>query len=78
MPTTTIMDSIVVGWFRNHCEEIGPLWLTWNSAGSYRRYTECIAEWAEDLDIEPEEVEQVIFGEDVPPEVLPGEGDTPA
>lgn len=67
VPTTTIMDSIVVGFFRNHCEEIGPLWLNWNSAGSYRRYTECIAEWAQDLGIEPEQVEQLIFGEDVPP-----------
>lgn len=44
--TTPIMDSIVVGWFRKHCQEIGPLWLTWNSAGSYRRYTACVAEWA--------------------------------
>jgi hypothetical protein len=59
--TTPIMDSIVAGWFRKHCEEIGPLWLTWYSAGSYRRYTECMAEWAEELGIEPEQVEQLIF-----------------
>ncbi|MEV7134881.1 hypothetical protein AB0N24_18545 [Arthrobacter sp. NPDC093128] len=70
VPTTTIMDSIVVDWFREHCKAIGPLWLNWNSAGSYRRYTECTAEWAEYLGIEPEEVEQLIFGKDVPPEVL--------
>lgn len=37
------MDSIVAGWFRNHCKEIGPLWLTWQSApGSYRKYTACM------------------------------------
>ncbi|MEV7132141.1 hypothetical protein AB0N24_04550 [Arthrobacter sp. NPDC093128] len=67
VPTTTIMDSVVVDWFREHYKAIGPLWLNWNSASSYRRYTECIAEWAEDLGIEPEEVEQLIFGKDVPP-----------
>jgi hypothetical protein len=59
--TTPILDSIVAEWFRNHCKEIGPLWLNWNSAGSYRRYTECMAEWAKDLSIEPEQVEQLIF-----------------
>lgn len=60
-PTTPIMDSIVVDWFSEHCKEIGPLWLTWYSAGSYCRYTECMAEWAEVLTIEPEQVEQLIF-----------------
>lgn len=30
--TTPIMDSIVAGWFKNHCKEIGPLQLTWYSA----------------------------------------------
>ncbi|MDQ0733237.1 8-oxoguanine DNA glycosylase OGG fold protein [Arthrobacter sp. B1I2] len=59
--TTPIMDSIVAGWFRNHCKEIGPLWLTWYSAGSYRQYTACMTEWAQDLSIEPEQVEQLIF-----------------
>ncbi|WP_197432519.1 hypothetical protein [Pseudarthrobacter sp. GA104] len=62
--TTPIMDSIVAGWFRKHCKEVGPLRLNWNSAGSYRRYTECVAEWAEELDIEPEQVEQLIFRRD--------------
>jgi hypothetical protein len=61
VPTTPIMDSIVVDWFGDHCEEIGPLWLTWYSASSYGRYTECMAAWAEDLGIEPEQVEQLIF-----------------
>lgn len=61
VPTTPIMDRIVVNWFEVHCKEIGPLWLTWYSAGSYRRYTECMAEWAADLGIEPEQVEQLIF-----------------
>lgn len=32
------------GMFRNHCKEIGPLWLNWHSADSYRRYTQCIAD----------------------------------
>lgn len=64
MPTTPIMDSIVAGWFRNHCKEVGPLRLTWYSASSYRRYTECIAEWAETLGIAPEQVEQLIFAKD--------------
>lgn len=64
VPTTPIMDRIVVGWFRNHCKEIGALWLNWNSASSYRRYTECMAEWAEYLGIEPEQVEQLIFRQD--------------
>jgi hypothetical protein len=59
--TTPIMDSIVVGWFRKHCPEVGPLWLTWNSASSYRRYSECVAEWAAELAIEPEQVERLIF-----------------
>jgi hypothetical protein len=62
--TTPIMDSIVSGWFRKHCQEVGPLRLNWNTAGSYRRYTECMAEWAEELDIEPEQVEQLIFRRD--------------
>jgi hypothetical protein len=62
--TTPIMDSIVAGWFKNHCQEIGPLWLTWHSTSSYIRYTECMAEWAEDLGIEPEQVEQLIFRRD--------------
>lgn len=58
---TPIMDSIVSGWFRKHGKEIGPLWLTWHSASSYHRYTGCMAEWAEELGIEPEQVEQLIF-----------------
>ncbi|TQS94364.1 hypothetical protein EU811_00825 [Arthrobacter sp. TS-15] len=62
--TTPILDSIVARWFRNHCTDIGPLWLTWHSADSYRRYTACVAEWARELSIEPERVEQLIFGED--------------
>lgn len=44
--TTPIMDSIVVEWFSEHCQEVGTLWLTWHSASSYHRYTECMAEWA--------------------------------
>ena len=59
-----IMDSIVAGWFRKHCKDISPLWLNWNSAGSYRRYTACMAEWAEELGIETEQVEQLIFRRD--------------
>lgn len=51
--TTPIMDSIVAGWFRKHCQEVGPLELTWHSTGSYRRYTEGMAEWAEELGTEP-------------------------
>lgn len=47
------MDSIDVGWCGNHCEEIGPLWLTWRSAGSCLRYTESMAEWAEELGMNP-------------------------
>lgn len=61
VPTTPIMDRIVVDWFSKHCKEIGPLWLTWYSTNSYRRYTDCMAEWAEELGIEPEQVEQLIF-----------------
>lgn len=61
--TTTIMDTIVTGWFAEHCGEIGPLRLNWHSADSYRRYTGCIAVWAEDLGLEPEQVEQLIFGD---------------
>ncbi|GGH94656.1 hypothetical protein GCM10007170_18360 [Arthrobacter liuii] len=59
--TTPILDSIVARWFRKNCNEIGPLWLNWNSADSYRRYTSCMAEWAEELGIEPEQIEQLIF-----------------
>jgi hypothetical protein len=62
--TTPIMDSIVAAWFRKHCEEASPLWLNWNNAVSYRRYTACMAEWAEELGIEPEQVEQLIFRQD--------------
>jgi hypothetical protein len=62
--TTPILDSIVAAWFRNHCNALGPLWLNWHSAGSYRRYTECTADWANSLSIEPEQVEQLIFGID--------------
>lgn len=62
--TTPILDSIVAEWFSEHCKEIGPLWLNWNSAGSYRRYTACMAEWAVELGIEPEQVEQLIFRRD--------------
>ncbi|MDD1477929.1 8-oxoguanine DNA glycosylase OGG fold protein [Arthrobacter sp. H16F315] len=62
--TTPIMDSIVAAWFSEHCQEIGPLWLTWHSTDSYRRYTECVAEWAVVLGIEPEQVEQLIFRRD--------------
>ena len=61
MATTPILDSIVAGWFRDHCKEIVPLQLNWNSAGSYRRHSACMAEWAEELGIEPEQVEQLIF-----------------
>lgn len=59
--TTPIMDSIVARWFSKHSRDTGPLWLNWNSAGSYRRYTSCMAEWAEELGIEREQVEQLIF-----------------
>ncbi|MEV8143807.1 hypothetical protein [Specibacter sp. NPDC078709] len=59
--TTPILDAIVSEWFGDHCTEIGRLWLTWHSAGSYRRYTDCMAEWANELSIEPEQVEQLIF-----------------
>lgn len=59
--TTPIMDSIVATSFRNYCKEAGPLWLNWNSAGSYRRYTASMAAWAQELSIEPEQVEQLIF-----------------
>lgn len=59
--TTPILDAIVSEWFGDHCAEIGRLWLTWHSAGSYRRYTDCMAEWANELSIEPEQVEQLIF-----------------
>lgn len=59
--TTPILDSIVAAWFRNHCKEVGPLWLTWFGVGSYRKYTACMADWAQDLGIEPEQVEQLIF-----------------
>ncbi|WP_371416514.1 hypothetical protein [Pseudarthrobacter sp. NIBRBAC000502770] len=62
--TTPIMDRIVVKWFKNHCQEVGPLWLTWHSANSYRRYTERMAEWAVVLGSEPEQVEQLIFRRD--------------
>ena len=42
--TTPILDSIVTGWwFRDHCKEIVPLRLNWNSAGSYRRHSACMA-----------------------------------
>jgi hypothetical protein len=61
--TTPILDSIVSKWFANHCKEIGPLWLNWRSSDSYQRYTGCIIEWAHDLDIEPDQVEQLIFAE---------------
>ncbi|WP_461163589.1 8-oxoguanine DNA glycosylase OGG fold protein [Arthrobacter sp. R4-81] len=64
MPTMPIMDSIVAQWFRNHCKEVGPLRLNWHSASSYRRYTECMAKWAQELDIEPDQVEQLIFAKD--------------
>ncbi|GAB5079575.1 hypothetical protein ARTHROSP310_27180 [Arthrobacter sp. AD-310] len=59
--TTPIMDSIVARWFSKHSRDVGPLWLNWHSADSYRRYTERMAEWADELDIEPEQVEQLIF-----------------
>lgn len=62
--TTPILDSIVAAWFRKHCKEVAPLWLNWNSASSYRKYTERMAEWAEELGIEPEQVEQLIFRRD--------------
>lgn len=62
--TTPILDSIVATWFRNQCKGTGPLWLNWNSAGSYRRYTDCMAEWGEELAIEREQVEQLIFEAD--------------
>lgn len=58
---TPLVDAIVSEWFGDHCTEIGRLWLTWHSAGSYRRYTDCMAEWANELSIEPEQVEQLIF-----------------
>jgi hypothetical protein len=59
--TTPIMDNIVATWFRRHCSEVGPLWLNWNGDTSYRKYTGRMAEWAEELGIEPEQVEQLIF-----------------
>lgn len=62
--TTPILDSVVARWFGKHGTELGPLRLTWHSSDSYRRYSECMAEWAHELAIEPEQVEQLIFAAD--------------
>jgi hypothetical protein len=59
--TTPILDSVVARWFANECKDVEPLWLSWHSADSYRRYTECMAGWANELHIEPDEIEQLIF-----------------
>lgn len=59
--TTPILDAIVAEWFGQHCIEIGQLWLNWHSADSCCRYAVTMAEWANDLGIEPEQVEQPIF-----------------
>ena len=59
--TTPILDSVVARWFAVECKDLDPLWLSWHSAHSYRRYTECMAGWAAELHIEADEVEQLIF-----------------
>lgn len=59
--TTPILDSVVSRWFATECRDFEPLWLNWHSADSYGRYAACMAGWADDLRIAPDEVEQLIF-----------------
>lgn len=46
------------------------LWLTRHGSGRYPPVIRCVAEWAEDLSIEPEQVEQLIFWAELHPEQL--------
>ncbi|MEH0110513.1 hypothetical protein V6N00_12455 [Tersicoccus sp. MR15.9] len=61
VPITTIMDKIVKNWFARHAPQIRRLNPSWLAPASYERYTTAIADWAEQLGIRPDEVEQSIF-----------------
>lgn len=58
--TTPIMDSVVAEWFASNVPN-APLYPSWSSSNSYRRYVDLANEWAEDLEIEIDDVEQLVF-----------------
>lgn len=60
MPTTPVMDSVICGWFADNVPEV-PLYPSWSSANSYRRYVDCAQKWADQLGIEVDDVERLIF-----------------
>lgn len=58
---TPILDDEVTRWFNRHTVGVERLKLDWRSPGSYRRYVDTLAGWADELGITPDQVEQVIF-----------------
>jgi hypothetical protein len=55
-----VMDKIVASWCRKHMQDLR-LRLDWHSAASYGEYLARVAEWADELRIRVDEVEQLIF-----------------
>ncbi|MDQ0679739.1 hypothetical protein QFZ30_003121 [Arthrobacter pascens] len=58
--TSPVMDKIVATWFRKHVPG-SALRLDWHSAESYKHYLTCVKQWANELEITSDEVEQLIF-----------------
>ncbi|MET3142490.1 UNVERIFIED_ORG: hypothetical protein ABIB13_002207 [Arthrobacter sp. UYEF2] len=58
--TSPVMDKVVASWCRKHVRGL-QLRLDWHSAASYREYLAHVTEWANELDIRIDDVEQLIF-----------------
>lgn len=58
--TSPVMDKVVATWFRKHHPHVR-LSLGWQGAGAYRQYVETLGDWAAQLGIQVEDVEQLIF-----------------
>lgn len=58
--TCPVMDKVVASWFRKHVAGLR-FRLDWHSAESYRKYLVHMQDWADELEIRVDDVEQLIF-----------------